>query len=535
MISRKFLFAIVCCFVQASHSLFAQDADIADKLQKMQDLLDQQQKQLDDQSKELAAQRLLIKQLQGDSTQEAQASSDTPDVIYPDSDATTPSTVQQSDPDAPVPDADQSGQQQAVLALAKQQVTETPEDTEEQKKQSKEDIADKAFYDPSNTAYDPNFPGAWYLPGTTAAMKVGGYVNLSLVNSFDPMTQPDRFIVGSIPPDGETVPGAVEGIEVSARQSRVNVEYREQTNLGEIRAFVEGDFQNSNDGFRLRHAFGQFRSILAGYTWTTFMDSGAQPEEVDVEGINGQVLLRHAQIRWTPRFGEKYQLKIALEDPQTDVLNGESQRGAFDLVANVDWMPLGLLGKWNYRIGFILRDLKAIQPDMDDSDSILGSDPEGTTGWGITTSGRHPVDWWGGQDYFLWQATYGEGIGHYLTDLRSVGGGDAVFDPRGQLRALPVFAGYVSYMHRWPLTRKWFKDLPGVMRSSVTVSWVNINNYEFQDGGDYSRTLRGSVNLLYSPTENMQTGVEFLWGRRENKNGSKGTATQLQFAVRYIF
>jgi hypothetical protein len=27
--------------------------------------------------------------------------------------------------------------------------------------------------DPSNTIYDPDFIGAWYLPGTTAAMKVG--------------------------------------------------------------------------------------------------------------------------------------------------------------------------------------------------------------------------------------------------------------------------------------------------------------------------------------------------------------------------
>jgi hypothetical protein len=85
-------------------------------------------------------------------------------------------------------------------------------------------------------------------------MKVGGYVNLAIINSFSPLLIPDRFIVGSIPPSGQTVPGAVEGTVVTANQTRVNVEYREQTKQGEIRAFVEGDFRGDSDTLRLRHS-----------------------------------------------------------------------------------------------------------------------------------------------------------------------------------------------------------------------------------------------------------------------------------------
>ena len=89
-------------------------------------------------------------------------------------------------------------------------------------------------------------------------MKIGGYVNLSLVHSFDPMLIPDRFIVGSIPAEGTTVPGAVEGTSVSAQQTRGNWEYREQTKPGEIRAFVEGDFQGDGEEFRRQlHVEGQ--------------------------------------------------------------------------------------------------------------------------------------------------------------------------------------------------------------------------------------------------------------------------------------
>ena len=265
------------------------------------------------------------------------------------------------------------------------------------------------------------------------------------------------------------------------------------------------------------------------------MDPDSRPEEVDVEGINGLILLRHSQIRWSPQFGKNYQLKLALEDPQTDVIKGSSQRGGFDLVASLNRLPLGQLGSWNYRVGFILRDLKALESTLGDGEEDVGTVPQSTTGWGITTSGKKPVGWWGGQDYFLWQLTYGEGIGHYILDLNNMGGGDAVFDPEGELEALPVFSGYLSYMHQWPLTRSFFKKWPGVLRSNFTASFVNISNYEFQNDQDYNETQRVSANLIYTPTDNIQTGLELLWGRRTNKNGSKGTAMQLQFAMRYIF
>ena len=450
-------------------------------------------------------------------------------MVNPDTE-TTDAIAKETEADTVIPDEDQSGQQQAVIAMAAKEVA-GPQ-TEEQKEQDQEEIAQKTFYDPSNTLYDKNFPGAWYLPGTTAAMKIGGYVNLSFVHSFDPLLIPDRFIVGSIPPEGQTTPGAVEGTQVSAQQTRINWEYREQSKMGEIRAFVEGDFQGTNESFRLRHAFGQFRTILAGKTWSTFMDVDAQPEEVDVEGINGQVLRRQSQIRWFPQFGENYNLKIALEDPATDIYNAQAQKGAFDLVASLNRMPLGPLGRWNYRVGVILRELRAIDSETGSDDSLP---TESTTGWGITTGGRQPMTRWGEGDYILWQLTYGKGIGRYINDLSSVGGGDAVFDPDSNLRALPVFSGYVSYMHRWPMKRWFLKTWPGILRSSLTFSWVDINNYDFQEDSAYDRTMRASINLMYNPTQHIQGGLEFLWGERKNKDGSKGTATQLQFAMRYIF
>jgi hypothetical protein len=164
-----------------------------------------------------------------------------------------------------------------------------------------------------------------------------------------------------------------------------------------------------------------------------------------------------------------------------------------------------------------------------------GATKETTTGWGVSASGRQPLSWWGEKDYLLWQLIYGEGMGHYINDLGTVGGGDVVFDPRGELHALPVFAGYVSYQHRWPMTWGFVKAWPGILRSNFSVSWVDINNFKFQDGSDYDSTLLGSMNLIYTPAHNVNLGIEFLWGERKNKDGSKGKATQLQVSMRYNF
>ena len=510
----KFSSSMLIAMLVFCQPLFAENIGLQATLKKMADLLAEQQKELDAQRKELAEQRELIRQLQGAQPAAKDEKAAAPAKQAP---ADPPATAIAQQPDSTTsegtasPGDDQSAQDQAKQALAKQQAA-GPESQAAQ-------IADlqKSMDDPSNTLYDANFPGAWYLPGTTAAMKIGGYVNLSFVNSFDPM-----LIQGPLHRRQysarwyKSVPGAVEGSSVSADQTRLNLEYREQTKLGEIRAFVEGDFRGDSvpgnsgtgisDNFRLRHAFGQFRSVLAGKTWSTLMDVDARPEEVDVEGMNSQILLRHSQIRWTPQFGEKMKLKLAVEDPQTDVANGASERSRSDLVVSLVRMPLGPLGRWNYRVGFILRDLKgtgtASNPDM-----VLESVTDSTTGWGITTGGRQPVSWWGeGDDFLLWQLTYGEGIGHYINDLSTIGGGDAVFDPVGKLHALPVFAGYVSYQHLWPMSFKFMKSWPGILRSNFTVGVVDIGNFDFQEGSNYNRTIRASVNLLYSPTTNVQLG-----------------------------
>ena len=72
-------------------------------------------------------------------------------------------------------------------------------------------------------------------------------------------------------------------------------------------------------------------------------------------------------------------------------------------------------------------------------------------------------------------------------------------------------------------------------KSCSTNVFQNVDNFDYQDDKNYKSTLRASANLIYLPTHDVRVGTELLWGQRKNKDGSKGTAMQLQVSARYNF
>jgi hypothetical protein len=369
---------------------------------------------------------------------------------------------------------------------------------------------------PESTRFGDDFAGSIPIPGTDAAIKIGGFVKMGMVYTLDPLGSDDRFVTGLIPvedSDSATVDGEVR---VSARQSRLGIEIRDSTSYGPLRAFVEGDFAGDGDTYRLRHAFGQFRQVLAGKTWSTMVDNRATPEEIDFEGINGRIQVRQPQIRYFPTFGRDLDLLIGLEDPAPDVTGGQGVSQYPDIVASArrNWAD-----RWHVKTSLLLRQIEAAW-DLDNSVT------DSKFGWGVSVSGRIGLDIWDERDNILFQFNYGDGIGRYINDLQEVGGQDAEFNPlTGELETLNVFSSYIAYQHWWRES----------MRSTLTYSWVDVDNLNFQDDSAYARTDRAIINLLWSPVSRVDVGGELLWGRRENKDGASGTARQIQFGAKYRF
>ncbi len=368
--------------------------------------------------------------------------------------------------------------------------------------------------DPTEMQPD-TLPGYLDMPGTDLSMKIGGYVKMSIVQSFDPVGSPDRFIVGSIPVTGDEA-GVESQASLSPRQSRLNLDVRRNSALGPLRAFIEGDFAASGDTFRLRHAYGQFRKVLAGKTWSTFVDSQAVPDDIDFEGLNGRINVRQAQLRFFPSIGDHLELAVAIEDPNPDVTGGAGLTKLPDLVVS---LRRPLFNRWHVRSALVLRTISA-RPD--DNPSVTDT----RNGWGFSASGRVNLPQLGSADNLLFQLNYGDGIGRYINDLGSVRGQDAVFDPvTGKLETLTAFGAYASFQHWW--SEK--------LRSTFVVGFTDVDNFDFQPDDAYHQTRRVTANLLFSPIPRVDIGAELLWGERTNKDGNTGDAVQMQFAARYIF
>jgi hypothetical protein len=360
-------------------------------------------------------------------------------------------------------------------------------------------------------------PGAWRLPGTDAAFRIGGYVKSSAVYNQDPLEIKDRFIVGSIPVSEVSDANPQAQSSITASQSRLNFDMREPTNFGILRAFIEGDFAEDNDTFRLRHAFGQWHQVLAGKTWSTFVDTEASPEEVDFEGLNGRVNVRQSQVRIMPTLGDAYKFQFSLEDPNPQVQNGDGVTRMPDIVASASFQPTTRL---HLRTALIARQIRAQQS------ADFGRGVEKEYGWGLSLSGRFTTPRFGERDSALFQLNGGSGIGRYVNDLSSVGNFDGVFNPaNGELKLFDVLAGYVSWQHWWSST----------LRSNFTLGIVDVDNPGFVSGDAYQRTTRFSSNLLWSPTPRINLGFEYLWGSRENEDGADGDAQQVQMAAQYSF
>ena len=160
------------------------------------------------------------------------------------------------------------------------------------------------------------FPGAFAIPNSDAALKFGGLVRVNWVSTLNALEVDDRFITSAIPVEGTE--GAAKGsrVNVIAKPSRFSFDLRTPTGVGHMRAFIEADFAGSNNTLRLRHAYGQWRRAIFGQTWSTFADPEAEPDGIDFEGLNAIVLFRQAQVRWSFAPAERLRLAFALEDPQ---------------------------------------------------------------------------------------------------------------------------------------------------------------------------------------------------------------------------
>lgn len=317
------------------------------------------------------------------------------------------------------------------------------------------------------------------------------------------------------------------------RQSRFGVKSTVPTKYGDFKAVFEFELfgvgiDAGQTTFRLRHAYGELGQVLAGQTWSPFMDPDVFPNSIEYWGPNGMVFFRNVQLRWQPVHHGNHQVMIAVERPGASADLGSIQDR--DIIQGVRFrFPApDLSGRVRYgnertylQVAGMFRYIA-----WDDNAPTTATNLSGHTyGWGSHISSNVGVS---KKDTLKMSVVYGHGIENYMND--------APVDVAPRLTrnihkpiagdSLPVLGLVAFYDRYW--SEKW--------STSVGWSMVNINNVPLQLPSSYRRGHYGLVNLLYYPIKNVMMGGEFQWGRRDNFNdGWMYDDYRVQFSFRYNF
>ncbi len=248
---------------------------------------------------------------------------------------------------------------------------------------------------------------------------------------------------------------------VFANETRFNTKYVH----GDVTGFIEMDFLGgggneviSNSAHpRLRHAFIKYKNILAGQTWTTFMNTSAIPESADFAGATvGLAFIRQGQIRYTNGG-----FQVALENPESyggDTANDDMP----DVIARYNFK-----GDWgNISVSGLARSLT----------SPLGNDE---TSFGASIAGRIKTT---GKDDIRFQFHQGE-LARYV--------GIAVAKDFAGEEVDELTSYLVSYRHFWNESLR-TTVLYGSAESDIT---------------DAERT-QWSINLFKNLTPKLAAGFE---------------------------
>jgi DcaP outer membrane protein len=325
----------------------------------------------------------------------------------------------------------------------------------------------------------------------------------------------------------------------SVRQSRLGI----KGNYGDDVTFkLEGELfgVGSDQGqttLRVRHAWATYKEFGMGQTWSNFMDIDIFPNTISYWGPTGMVFYRNQQARYTFPMGDD-EFSVSLEDPSTALTVGKfastpncdlpnpppdcesTESNAADVFQSYNDLP-DLTARYrnngdfgHYQVAGIVRKLGYERLDNGNKDY--------ETGWGINTSTA--LNTWG-RDQLKLQVVYGEGVGNYMND----GGIDIAPDSadlnKANAETVPLWGLSVYYDHYW--SDKW--------STSVGWSMTDLDTTDGQGSDEFKKGQIAQINLLHYPRDHVMLGTEFLWGQREDVDGSTGSDYQIQFSLKVDF
>jgi len=374
---------------------------------------------------------------------------------------------------------------------------------------------------------DKSFPNSIPLFGSDVRLGVSGYVKADFIRDFAYVGDPFEFELGSIAVDGTPERDLGGTTTFHAKESRIGFDLRSRarTKGGReypLRVFVEYDWFFDSPAMatntRLRHAYGVIGRLLVGRTWTTSGDLTALPGTIDFSGGDALYGGRVTQIRWQDEMSDSFLYALAVEEASAQIDNPSGLAGAF----RPPWPNLAGMIKWKSNRG------SSIQLGLDVfpvSWSGPASGPNATeTGYAVTVMSRLEFEVSEYRDALVWGGGYGHGQGGKIIALSWDGKGSGVLTPDG-LELAPSWFAYGGYSHYW---NKAFN-------STISTNWTGTDLSPVQSDATIRKAASVHANLIWFPYKLVSTGIEYMWGMRENKDGGQGNASRIQLMAKFKF
>ena len=355
------------------------------------------------------------------------------------------------------------------------------------------------------------------IPGTKTSVGLHGLAEFQILHDSVGLNN-NRFDTASIPVDG-----GPSQTKFSVNPTQLAISSTTPVIEGRLNTMISMDFNGELDRPepRLRIAYGEYVSdqmgigLLGGQAYSTALDLRAVPETLDFAMPAGLWQTRQPLLRFTKALTEKTIFEAALETPENVSYIGE------DTDKLTRWPDLSVAGTWltggsylkHLRISGLVRDLRA-EDTSGNEDSAVG--------WAIGGSTKIDLPFLGPRDNLKFNIHYGEGYG---TQIKG-GPFEGAFNPvTSSLETIGIFGFYTGFQHFWSER----------FRSNLVYGYVDPDNPEFLDDDTLESTNYAAANLIWSPYQSVTLGVEYLWGRRENKNGDAGDANRIIFSSRFDF
>ncbi|MCK5846847.1 MAG: hypothetical protein KAG84_05375 [Bacteroidales bacterium] len=304
-----------------------------------------------------------------------------------------------------------------------------------------------------------------------------------------------------------------------AFQTRLRFKSEHQSKIGAIKLYFEGDFINSANAFRLRHALISINKWDFGQTWSNFADEDAWPNMTDYDGPPTGIWARPTMIRYNAFQSDKHSVSVSMEGPSLDY-QGHTVidtvfTTAFQDIPDFTLRYRYVTDKIRVQFGGVLRSIKY--------KNIIDSTFSREMAYGLSFSTGISTF---GNDILHIQATAGKGISRYLVGFEGYNW-DAVPTGDGGIELTPAIGGFMGYDHYWTKDKRF--------SSSAVFGYIKIKNNLNYTPEDFMTGYWGLVNFYWHPVPQLDIAVEYVQAFREDTYGRTGDGARAQFMVMYHF